>query len=329
MITNKLILGLLGIFFFLLSSSPLYAQDDVLIGGIGYEQDPEDGMMYLTLKDITFNPLTYSPIPWDGIGESGDYVNDYIIVIGDYSVQDGEIVPIAGGDMFSFSLNALLYTQMLGVDSPSEVTQAKATELSTALDALFSGAGLRIPLNPLLPTAMIQELNDNASYNLSYLRPVRDPARDGSIFYGDALGLQPFYFDYTAPLDEDDVPEPIEGDPDPVDAPGDPDVPVPGDPLSGPGFEFDGGLFEGCSPDAGIESCFTALGSNAHILAIGLGVVSSLFMLPLIGLNLSSGDPATIQKGKDMFMSWIQGLFLIILSGVIVRIVLTYLFCVL
>ncbi|MDQ5981987.1 MAG: hypothetical protein QG570_752 [Patescibacteria group bacterium] len=317
---NKLIFGLIGIFLFLLSSNPINAGDDLLIGGIGYEQD-SNGQMKLMLKDITFDPLHFNPIPTDGIGGSGGYLNDYVIVIGDYTVVDGKIVPTAGGDMFSFSLNEFFYSFRFGITSPSQVTPDMANEFKTALDAMFrQDGGMTIPLNALLPRAMIEKLNAGGEYYLSYLKVIRSVDKNGNELedYGTALGKQLFYFDYTAPLDDDDTPEPIL-DP----------TPPPSGGLTGPSFNFDGGLFDGCTPSAGIGACLTALGSNAHILAIGLGVVASLFMLPLIGLNLSSGDPATIQKGKDMFMSWIQGLFLIILSGVIVRIVATDLFGVL
>jgi hypothetical protein len=61
--------------------------------------------------------------------------------------------------------------------------------------------------------------------------------------------------------------------------------------------------------------------SKWHVYIIAIALVLSVFLLPYIGVLMASGDPEKIQKGKDWLWSLLTGLFLLLLSGTVLKIV--------
>jgi len=61
--------------------------------------------------------------------------------------------------------------------------------------------------------------------------------------------------------------------------------------------------------------------SKAQQYLIAIGVVSSIFIVPYIGVLLASGNEESIKKGSEWFQSWAFGLLLLLLSGLILRVV--------
>ena len=75
--------------------------------------------------------------------------------------------------------------------------------------------------------------------------------------------------------------------------------------------------------DKSIEECIISINKDIMGAIIAVVVVISVFMLPFIVLNMTSGDPQKIQSGKDALYAWITGFLLIVFSGIIIIIVLS------
>ncbi len=77
-----------------------------------------------------------------------------------------------------------------------------------------------------------------------------------------------------------------------------------------------------CGFGGDIVQCIVSLNRDITALIMGFAVILALFMLPYIGLLFASGDPAKIEKAKEMLTSWAAGFILVALSGVLILIVL-------
>lgn len=276
---------------------------------IEYCQRPDGHIRVVVTKpDIDIPNWDPSPIP----GQPGRYKNDYLVAL-----RDGSGTVVA-----QVSLNDYLYW-VSGVRDGEEITPAKVAQVKAAYEAFMrnQNPGITIEMfDQLLPDDVVAALNEDGSYDIAVNILGYDPEDDRVIDVGGGpLGEQDFYNDeVTIPTPENPDPEPMPDDPPEEVAPVSPPIRVIGF-LEGckAGNLFGGNDFEGC---------ISSIGNNAHVLALSIGVLVSIFMLPFIGINLASGNPQNIEKGKEMLMSWAQGLLLIILSGVIVRLVATQLF---
>jgi hypothetical protein len=104
------------------------------------------------------------------------------------------------------------------------------------------------------------------------------------------------------------VPPPVTPPPD-----GSPPIPVGAISIDAPTCEW---TFEGMT-----TTCFKNLGDRAVVFLIALGVLSSVFLLPYIGMLWASGNPDNIQKATEMLVAWASGLLLLLLSGFIIEMV--------
>lgn len=69
-----------------------------------------------------------------------------------------------------------------------------------------------------------------------------------------------------------------------------------------------------------IAKCVGDWGAQVNIFFIGIGVIGSLILLPIVGAMWASGNPGNVEKGWEIFNSWFWGLMLLLLSGFIINI---------